>query len=364
MIKSVQKWFRRYFSDPQVLILVFLLLTGFILIAWLGNMILPVLVAIVIAYHLDGIVTCLQRFHLPRNVSVIIVFVFFIALLIILIVILLPLLSKQIGQFIQELPAMISKGQKELMLLPERYPGFISQERINQMLTFVGSEIASIGQHILTLSLSSVKGLISVLVYLVLVPLLVFFFMKDKDLIFHWIKDLLPHNRGLATKVWHEANQQISNYIRGKIWEIIIVWAVSYLTFSLMGLRFAMIIALFVGLSVLIPYIGAAVMVIPIVLVAFLQWGLDAQFLYIIIAYGIIQALDGNLLAPLLLSEVVNLHPVAIIVAILIFGGFWEFWGLIFAIPLATLLHAVFKAWVGSISNQHSHPETTENTSA
>ncbi|MBN2297753.1 MAG: AI-2E family transporter [Deltaproteobacteria bacterium] len=364
MIKSVQKWFRRYFSDPQVLILAFLLLTGFGLVVWLGNMLLPVLVAIVIAYLLDGIVLWLQRFHLPRNASVIMVFVGFIALLIILIVILLPMLSKQIGQFVQELPAMISKGQNELMLLPERYPGFISQDRINQILGFVGSEIASIGQHILTLSLSSVRGLISVLVYLVLVPLLVFFFMKDKDIIFNWVKGLLPRNRGLATKVWHEVNQQISNYIRGKIWEIIIVWAVSYATFSLMGLRFAMIIALFVGLSVLIPYIGATVMVLPIVLVAFLQWGFDAHFLYIVIVYGIIQALDGNLLAPLLLSEVVNLHPVAIIVAVLIFGGFWEIWGLVFAIPLATLVHAVFKAWVGSLQDQKSPPKTAENASA
>jgi len=364
MIKSVNKWFRRYFSDPQVLILAFLLLTGFVLIVWFGNMLLPVMVAIVISYILDGIVMWLERFHLPRIASVIIVFTCFIALLMILIVILLPLLSKQIGQFVQELPAMMAKGQNELMRLPERYPGFISQNRLNQMIGFVGSEVASIGQHILTISLSSVRGLISVLVYLILVPFLVFFFLKDKAVLFDWIRGLLPSNRGLATKVWHEVNQQISNYIRGKIWEIIIVWAVSYATFSFMELRFAAIIALFVGLSVLIPYIGAAVMVLPITLVAFLQWGFDAHFLYIVIAYGIIQALDGNLLAPLLLSEVVNLHPVAIIVAILIFGGFWDIWGLIFAIPLATLVHAVFKAWTDSLQAQKSLPKTAENAPA
>ena len=356
--------FKRYFSDPQVLILAFLLITGFVLIAWLGNMLLPVLVAIVIAYLLDGIVMWLQRFHLPRNASVIIVFVCFIAVLIILIVILLPLFSKQIGQFVQELPTMIAKGQDELMRLPEKYPAFISENHIKQMLGFIGSEFALMGQHILTISLSSVKGLISVLVYLILVPLLVFFFMKDKSMLFQWIKGLLPRDRGLATKVWHEVNQQVSNYIRGKIWEIIIVWAVSYVTFDFIGLRYSVIIALFVGLSVLIPYIGATVMVLPIVLIAFFQWGLNAHFLYIVIAYGIIQALDGNLLAPLLLSEVVNLHPVAIIVAILIFGGIWGIWGLIFAIPLATLVHAVFKAWASSLSAQLSSPKATEKTSA
>ncbi|HOO38643.1 MAG TPA: AI-2E family transporter [Deltaproteobacteria bacterium] len=357
MKKYIQNWFKRYFSNPQVLILVFLLFVGFVLIAFLGDMLLPVLVAIVIAYLLDGIVMWLEHFRIPRGASVVIVFLLFIALLAVLIVVLLPLISRQIGQFVQELPSMVAKGQMELMRLPDKYPGFISQERIRQMLMLIGSEFTQLGQHILSISMSSVKGLISVLVYLILVPFLVFFFLKDKAMIFAWIKNLLPRERGLAKVVWNEVNQQISNYIRGKIWEIIIVWGVSYLTFTFIGLRFTIILSLFVGLSVLIPYIGAAVMVLPISLIAFFQWGPSAHFLYTVIAYGIIQALDGNLLAPLLLSEVVNLHPVAIIVAVLVFGGIWGIWGLVFAIPLATLVHAVFKAWTSSLSSQMNHPE-------
>lgn len=67
--------------------------------------------------------------------------------------------------------------------------------------------------------------------------------------------------------------------------------------------------------------------------------------MYLMIAYGIIQALDGNVLVPLLFSEAVNLHPVAIIVAVLVFGGLWGFWGVFFAIPLATLIKAILNAW-------------------
>jgi len=80
-------------------------------------------------------------------------------------------------------------------------------------------------------------------------------------------------------------------------------------------------------------------------MIAYFQWGWTASFGYVLIAYGIIQALDGNVLVPLLFSEVVNLHPVAIIVAVLVFGGVWGFWGIFFAIPLATLVQAVLKAW-------------------
>jgi putative permease len=82
-----------------------------------------------------------------------------------------------------------------------------------------------------------------------------------------------------------------------------------------------MLLGFFTGLSVLIPYIGASVMYLPVGLIAFFQWGIGPQFMYVIIAYSIIQMVDGNILVPLLFSEIVNLHPVAIIVAVLIFGG-------------------------------------------
>ena len=99
------------------------------------------------------------------------------------------------------------------------------------------------------------------------------------------------------------------------------------------------------GLSVLIPYIGATVVTIPIALVALFQFGLTPEFAWLMSGYLVIQALDGNVLVPLLFSEVVDLHPIAIIVAILVFGGLWGFWGVFFAIPLATLVQAVLKAW-------------------
>jgi putative permease len=80
--------------------------------------------------------------------------------------------------------------------------------------------------------------------------------------------------------------------------------------------------------------------------VAYFQWGINAdEFMFLTIAYAIIQTIDGVLLVPLLFSEAVNLHPVAIIVAILLFGGLWGFWGVFFAIPLATVVKAVINAW-------------------
>jgi putative permease len=155
----------------------------------------------------------------------------------------------------------------------------------------------------------------------------------------------MPRDRGLVTSVWHEVDAQIGNYVRGKVLEILIVWIVTYLVFALLGLPFAMLLSMLVGFSVIIPYIGAAVVTIPVALVALIAFGLSAQFWYVMIAYAIIQALDGNVLVPILFSEVVDLHPVAIITAVLVFGGIWGFWGVFFAIPLATLVNAVLRAW-------------------
>jgi putative permease len=182
-------------------------------------------------------------------------------------------------------------------------------------------------------------------IYLVLMPIMVFFFLKDKHRITSWFRSYLPEERQLATKVWHEMDLQLGNYVRGKFIEILIVWAMSYLTFAILGLQFAMLLGALVGLSVIVPFVGATIVTFPVALVAYFQWGWTSEFAYLLGAYLVIQAIDGNVLVPLLFSEVNNLHPIAIIVAVLFFGGIWGLWGVFFAIPLATLVKAVLNAW-------------------
>jgi len=194
-------------------------------------------------------------------------------------------------------------------------------------------------------SISSLQGIITWMVYLILIFLLVFFFLKDKEVIKTWISGYLPRKRVMVQQVWGEMDVQIGNYIRGKIVEIIIVGVASYIAFLIMGLNYAFLLGLLVGLSVLVPFVGATVVTIPVALTAFFQFGWSSEFGYLLLVYGIIQAIDGNVIVPLLFSEAVNLHPVAIIVAIIFFGGFWGLWGVFFAIPLATLVKAVLNAW-------------------
>lgn len=354
----IRSWINRYLSNPQILILGFLLLLGFGMVVWLGRMLAPVLAAIIVAYLLEGVVAGLERRRLPRQASVLLVFLLFMIALLALLVVVLPLLTRQVGQFIQDLPAMLAKGQALLLQLPDRYPNYITELQVRQITESLSDQTTRLAQKLLSFSVASVKGLIMAVVYLVLVPLMVFFFLKDKRAILDWVKSYLPENRGLARQVWAEVNQQIANYVQGKMLEILIISVLTYVVYKFMGLRFTIIVSLITGLSVLVPYIGVTVVAFPVALIAFFQHGLSADFVYAVAAYGVIQLFDGNLLAPLLLSRVVNLHPIAVIVAVLVFGGLWGMVGLFFAIPLGTLVHAVLKAWLGSLTrDREAAPE-------
>jgi len=230
--------------------------------------------------------------------------------------------------------------------LPEMYPQLISESKIQQMMFAVQRELLTYGQSILSNSAASVMGLVSVMIYLFLVPMMVFFLLKDKQILIAWFLQFMPKDRNLTVRVWEEVDMQIGNYVRGKFGEVFILWAVSYVTYAMMGLNYAMLLAVLMGLQVIIPYIGATLVTFPVLGVAFFQWGLGGdEFMYVVIAYSIIQALDGVLLVPVLFSEAVNLHAIAIIVAILFFGGLWGFWGVFLAIPLATVVKAVLTAW-------------------
>lgn len=355
---NVTDWFRRFLADPQLVYLALLVFTLTLVVLTLGNMLAPVLASLVVAYLLEDLVALGQRYGLSRRASVLVVYLGFLLFVVMLLFVVLPLVSRQVTDLVGQLPNMLNGGTQALVELPARYPDLVTADQIDELIGSLRAEALAFGQRVLSWSLAGVVGFITVMVYLVLMPLLVFFFLKDKDLILAWFRQFLPEHRRIADSVWTEVDRQIANYVRGKFWEILIVWAATYLTFLVFGLRYAMLLALSVGLSVIVPYIGAVVVTVPVLLVAWFQWGWSPEFIWLGVAYAIVQALDGNILVPLLFSEVVNLHPVAIIVAVLVFGGLWGFWGVFFAIPLATLVHAILIAWPRGPATARPEPAT------
>ncbi len=344
--RFIKDAFKRFLPNEQAVSLAIILIVSFVLIYSLADLLLPVYIAIVLAYLLESLVCKAQHYGMPRMAAVYLVFSLFMACLGFLMFYLMPIVSQQAVDLVQQIPDIINRARIGIMRLPELYPKIISRNHIQDAMQSLQSELLSYGQNVLSLSAASVVGLVSAMIYLFLVPMMVFFFLKDKSLLVYWFIQFMPKERNLSVRVWEEVDEQIGNYVRGKIAEVFILWAVSYATYAAMGLNYALLLAVLMGLSVIIPYVGATLVTFPVLGVAYVQWGLGQdEFMYIIIAYSIIQALDGVVLVPVLFSEAVNLHAVAIIVAILLFGGLWGFWGVFLAIPLATVVKAVLTAW-------------------
>ena len=345
MMEVLEKWYRRYLFEEESILLLVLLLISVALLMTIGDILAPLLASLVLAYLMQGVANLLQRSGLPPRLSVALTYLIFVGAFFTITLLLLPLAWRQLVSLAGELPRMFDQGRQLLVILPERYPELISANQVNQFVTAAQGELAGVGQRIVTWSLAGIPGLFIIMVYMILIPLLVFFFLKDRETLTQWFVSMLPAERPLLNRIWREMDQQVSNYARGKVVEVLIVGVVSFVAFTWLNLNYTALLALLVGLSVIIPYVGATLVTLPVVAVGFFQFGLTNEFYYVVGVYLAIQALDGNVLVPLLFSEAVNLHPVAIIVAILFFGGVWGLWGVFFAIPLATLIKAITNAW-------------------
>ncbi|MGB1957837.1 MAG: AI-2E family transporter [Luminiphilus sp.] len=350
MKEVLTRWYQRYLSEEEAVILLVMLTVAFAVMLFFGDILAPVLVAVILAYLMQGVANVLRQRGLPGELSVAFSTLLFLGGFFAVLFGLAPLVWRQLVALVREAPAIIEAWRKVLVTLPEEYPVFFTQQQVNELTAAIQAEMASVGQILVTKGLSSIPSVLAAIVYLILIPLMVFFFLKDREQLTGWFASFLPSKRPLLERIWSELNLQFANYARGKGIEVLIIGGASYVVFAIFSLNYAALLGLLVGFSVIVPYIGAALVTIPVVVVAYFQFGVTPDFYWVVGAYLLIQVLDGNVLVPLLFSEAVNLHPVAIVIAVLFFGGLWGLWGVFFAIPLATLVNAILSAWPSSDS--------------
>ena len=340
----IKGWVSRYISSEESILLLVVIAVTFLSIVFFGSILGPLFASIVIAFLLQGVVNKFKKLGISESFSVYVTFLLFLCALILLLIFVLPLLGKQMSLLVAELPNAASRVRDILSALPEQYGEYITKEQLELVMLSASEKIGSLVEQLFSFSIAGLPSILAVGVYVLLVPVLVFFFLIDKVIILDALSKVLPAQNVLST-IWKEMDMQLANYIRGKAIEICVVGFVSYIVFVMLNLNYAALLAIAVGLSVLIPYIGALVVTIPVVIVGLLQWGYSSELLWLIGCYLAIQFLDGNILVPILFSEVVDLHPIAIVTSVLFFGGIWGFWGVFFAIPLATLVRAIANAW-------------------
>ncbi len=348
MIEQLNRFFKKIFNSEETIIFSLVLLIAIILVTFFGSILTPFIISIVVAYLLVGLQKKIESFNVSKYFALLITFAIFIVTGAAMLIWLLPILYIQLQAFVLDVPGLFNDFLDFVSELPAKFPDLVSSDQISIFFQAVSSELSSVTQNLVKSSISGIQSTITILLYAILFPVLVFFFLFDRDNIINGLVKLIPGRREMFTDIWKEMDVQLSNYVRGKVIEIFIVGLSAAIIFVSLGLKYSALLSVLVGLSVLIPYVGAFLVTIPVVVVGLLQFGLVPQFWILVGLYLLLQALDGNLLVPIIFSDAVKLHPIVIIFSVFIFGSMFGFWGVFFSIPIATFIKAVWNAWPSS----------------
>ena len=347
MINHLSNILKRIFSNEETIVFSLIILLTLIIFSLFIGVLTPFIISVIVAYLLVGLQKKIETYNVSENLATILAFSIFIIIGAAMFIWLIPLLYVQLQSFVLDIPRLFNEFLNFVSTIPAAFPDLLDSDQISLFFQAVSSELSSITQNIVKSSISGIQSTITVLLYIILFPILVYFFLFDRKNIIEGCLKIIPGDRAMLSQVWSEMDVQLSNYVRGKVLEIFIVGIAAAVLFASFGLNYGALLAVLVGLSVLIPYVGAFSITIPIVIIGILQFGLGSQFYLLIGLYLLLQFLDGNLLVPIIFSEAVKLHPIVIILAVFLFGSMFGFWGVFFSIPLATFIKAVWNAWPG-----------------
>ena len=357
MIKHFNNFFKRIFNNEETVIFSLIILFSLIIFSFFIEVLTPFIISIIVAYLLVGLQKKIESYNISESLAMILSFSIFIIIGAAMFTWLIPLIYVQLQSFVLDIPRLFNDFLNFVSTMPAAFPDLVDSDQISVFFQAVSSELTSITQNLVNSSIAGIQSTITVLLYIMLFPILVYFFLFDRKNIIEGCLKIIPGDRAMLTQVWSEMDVQLSNYVRGKVFEIVIVGIAAALLFASFGLNYGALLAVLVGLSVLIPFVGAFSVTIPIVIIGLLQFGLGTQFYLLIGLYLLLQFIDGNLLVPLIFSEAVKLHPIVIILAVFIFGSMFGFWGVFFSIPLATFIKAVWNSWPGMSSSSVSNDQ-------
>lgn len=327
-------------------------ITGLVLFVGLVYLLAPVvtpfLISALFAYLGDPVVDRLERWRLPRSVSVTVVFVVLFASVTVLLLLLIPLLERQISYLVNKLPAYIAWIQHTV--LPWLSTRFGIQSVDLQLDTAIaslskdwkqtGGIVAQIAQSIS----SSGLVLLAWVANLVLVPVVSFYLMRDWDILMARIQELLPRSvEGEVSKLAKQSNEILGAFIRGQFMVMMALGTIYSVGLGLIGLELALLIGMLAGLVSFVPYLGFIVGVVAAGIAILVQTQDIWQLLWVLLVFGVGQLIEGTVLTPLLVGDRIGLHPVAVIFAVLAGGQLFGFFGILLALPIAAVLAVLIR---------------------
>ena len=330
------------FSRPQLWAWLAIAAVAGLLLWLLAPILAPFLFAALLAYILDPLVERLTRRGVPRTLSVVLVLLLVLALLAGFLLIVLPLLYKETRLLMDKLPGFLDWLHTHAAPWLKRHFDFelqVDVASVKQMArdAFSGNEDLAKG---LMRSLG-VGGLalIGFFANLLLMPVVLFYLLRDWNGLVAHLDRLVPRRaHGRATLIAREIDAVLAEWLRGQLLVVLLMSTYYVTALWIAGLQFALPIGLIAGLAVIVPYVGIVVGLLLASAAALLQFGTLAGLLWVWLAIGIGQALEGMVVTPLIVGERIGLHPVAVIFALLAFGQVFGFFGVLLALPASAAL--------------------------
>jgi predicted PurR-regulated permease PerM len=318
------------------------LLVAFIFL--LHPILMPFLVALLLAYMGDPLVDRLEKLGLSRTLSVVAVFGLFTLILMALLLVLVPMLAKQLMRLYELAPQMLDWLQHTAMPWVQAKfglsDGFWRFDRVKAAISEHMGQAGDIVGIVLSRATASSLALIGWLTNLVLIPVVCFYLLRDWDLMMGKVRNLLPRQReGQIVKLAGECHEVLGAFIRGQLLVMVGLGVIYAAGLMLVGLELGLLIGVIAGLAAIVPYMGFVIGIGAALVAGLFQFGGDLYpMLGIVAVFMIGQALEGMVLTPLLVGDRIGLHPVAVIFAILAGGELFGFTGILLALPVAAVI--------------------------
>lgn len=306
--------------------------------SFLWYLLSPFLIAILIAYLIYPVIKKMHHFNIPKSIAILIIYLLFFGGTAYLIYRVYPTVIHQLSDLNKQLPHFIEMYRDFVYSLYE-YTAFLP-ETVHDKMDELIYDIESFIENLLTNLVRGFTKVFDLIVFLTVIPVLVFYFLKDFVKIKNYFKKWVPSKyQARISDLTHAIDKSLGNYIRGQLLVCLFVTLTTFLAFYILNVKYALLLAIIVGLTNIIPYFGPIIGAIPAVAITAATSG--KMVLMVLLCIFIIQLIEGNLLSPYIVGKSINIHPVAIIFALLLGGQLSGVLGMILAVPVLTVLNVI-----------------------
>ncbi|MFD2759508.1 AI-2E family transporter [Lentibacillus juripiscarius] len=305
-------------------------------VSFLWHLLLPFVIAAFIAYLLYPVVEKMHQWNIPKSLAILMIYLLFFGGGAYLIYRVYPAVIHQLSDLREQLPQLIEMYRNLVYSLYE-YTSFLP-ENIHDNMDELISEFEAYLEDFIAGMVRGFTKIVDMIVIITVIPVLVFYFLKDFDTIKNYVKKWIPakyHERSSA--LCHAIDEGLGNYIRGQLVVCLFVSLAAFAVFRILDIPYGLLLAIIMGLTNIIPYFGPILGAIPAIAITAATSGKLA--IVVAISIFVIQVIDGNLLSPYIVGKSINIHPIAIIFALLLGGQLSGVAGMILAVPVLAVLN-------------------------